>query len=253
VLAYHLPVSTPEGRRLVGQLALLDVTRGTGGRAYTVCADPDVVVDAVLEPGPPGPVAYVAVWRPPALLDGRWRPAGGRVLAVDAQTGDRLGAAALPGTPAQLRLAQAPGDTGRLLYCLVGGLGPEGDPGAETDLFANGPRRLLGFDPATLRPEREYALPHPVRALAVTPDGAAAYALDAAGRREVIRVDLHTGAARHLAALPGAGADLAVTRERVFVADGRAAVWALDARSGALARTLAVGRGPVGLALSEPM
>jgi hypothetical protein len=51
----------------------------------------------------------------------------------------------------------------------------------------------------------------------------------------------------------GAGAALAVTRERVYVADGRGAVWALDARSGALVGTLAVGRRPVGLALSGPV
>ena len=160
-LAYHVPAATPEGPRLVGRLALLDVARGAVGRTHTVCADPDVVVDAALEPGPPGPVAYLAVWRPAARIDGRWRPAAGRILAVDALTGAGLGAAALPGPPAQLRLARAPGDAGRVLYCLVGGLGPEGDPGAETDLVASGPWRLLGLDPITLLPEREHALPAP--------------------------------------------------------------------------------------------
>ena len=249
-LAYHVPADTPEGRRLVGRLALLDVARGTVRRTHTVGADPDVVVDAALEPGPPGPVAYLAVWRPAARTDGRWRPAAGRILAVDALTGAGLGAAVLPGPPAQLRLARAPGGAERVLYCLGGGLGPEGDPGAEADLVAGGPRRLLALDPSTLLPEHEHALPHPVRALAVAPDGDAAYALDAAGRRAVVRVDLRTGTTRRLAALPGAGAALAVTRERVYVADGRGAVWAIDARSGALVGTLAVGRGPIGLALS---
>jgi hypothetical protein len=155
--------------------------------------------------------------------------------------------------PGAARLAPAPGDAGRRLYCLVGGPGTEGDPGADTDLAANGPRRLLGFDPITLRLERDHALPAPVRALAIAPDADAAYALDAAGRRALVRIDLRTGAGHRLAALPGAGAALAVTRERVYAADGRGAVWALDARGGALVRTLAVGRGPIGLALSGPV
>jgi hypothetical protein len=253
VLAYHVPAGTPAGRRLVGRLALLDVARGAVGRTYTVGADPDVVVDAALEPGPPEPVAYLAVWRPAALLDGRWRPAAGRILAVDALTGAGLGAAALSGPPVQLLLAQAPGDAGRRLYCLVGGPGAEADLGAEGDLVAGGPWRLLALDPLTLLPEREHTLPHPVRGLAIAPDGAAAFALDAAGRRAVVRLDLRTGTTRRLAALPGAGAALTVTRERVYVADGRGAVWALDARGGALVGTLAVGRGPVGLALSGPV
>ena len=252
-LAYHLPAVTPAGRRLVGRLALLDVARGAVGRTHTVCADPDVVVDAALEPGPPGPVAYLAVWRPaartrrPVAPRGRADPrprraerrrAGGRPAA-------RPPRAAPPGSSAGGR---------RAACCTASSAGPapEDDPRAEADLAANGPRRLLGLDPLTLLPERDYALPAPVCALAVAPDADAAYALDAAGRRALVRIDLRTGTARRLAALPGAGAALAVTRERVYVADGRGAVWALDARGGALVRTLAVGRGPIGLALSGP-
>jgi hypothetical protein len=137
-----------------------------------------------------------------------------------------------------------------VLYCLVGGPGTAGDPGSETDPFADGPWRLLALDPATLRPDRAHVLPHPVRALALAPDGDAAYALDAGGRREVVRVDLRTGTTRPFATLPAPGADLAVTPERVYIADGRSAVWALDRRRGALIQTVAVGRGAVGLALS---
>jgi hypothetical protein len=46
--------------------------------------------------------------------------------------------------------------------------------------------------------------------------------------------------------------DSRAVQERVYVADGRGAVWALDRRRGALVHTVAVGRGAVGLALSGP-
>lgn len=252
VLLYHLPVETPEGRTLVCRLALLDVSRGVLERTHTICASPDVVVDAALEEGPRGPVAYLAIQRPPALLAGRWRPGSGRVLAVDAQTGAALGVAALPGTPRWLRLAPAPGPGGQLLYCLVGGAGSGEDSAAEGDPVAGGPWRLLGLDPLTLRVEREHLLPRPLRALRVAPDGSAGYALDALVGREVVRLDLRTGATRRLATLPRAGADLVVTRERIYVADRSAAVWALDRHGGALAQAIDVGRGAVGLALSRP-
>ena len=251
VLAYHLPLSTGAGRRLVGRLAYLDVASGRAGQAHTICTDPDVVVDVALEPGPPGAVAYVAVWRPPALLDGHWRPGGGRVLAVDPQTGAELGTGALPGVPARVRLAPAPGGEGRLLYCLVGAGGPDGAPGAESDPFAGGPRCLLGLDPATLRLEREHALPLPVRELDITAAGDAAYLLSWPERREVLRLDLRSGATRHLARVPFSAAALAMTPGGVHLADGRDAVLVLNSRSGTPLRTLPVGRGAVGLALGH--
>jgi len=252
MLLYHLAVETPEGRTLVCRLALLDVSRGALERTHTVCATPDIVVDAALEAGPPGPVAYLAVERPTAFLAGQWRPGSGRVLAVDAQTGAGLGVAVLPGPPAWLRLAPAPGPGGQLLYCLVGGPGSGGDPAAHSDPVAGGPWRLLGLDPLTLRVEREHILPRPLHALGVASDGSAGYAFDALLEREVVRLDLRTGGTRRLALLPRAGADLVVTRERLYVADRSAAVWAIDRHGGALAQTIGVGRGAVGLALSRP-
>jgi hypothetical protein len=254
-LVYHVPGSSgasgasgvpPGGRRLVCRLALLDVVRGTVVRTHTVDSLPGIALAVALAPGPPGPVAYLADWHPAGAVDGRWRP--GRVRAVDPATGAALAGADVPGAPVQLRLGPAPGGAGRRLYCLVDASGRWGG-GAESEPNRADHWRLLGLDPATLQPEHEYPLPDPVSALTVAPDGGAAYPLEAVGQRGVVRVDLRTGAVDRLAALPGTGVDLAATRERVYVADGRGAVWALDARGGALVHTLAVGRGPVGLAL----
>ena len=92
-----------------------------------------------------------------------------------------------------------------------------------------------------------------VRALAVAPDGAHAYAL-AGGGRDVLHVDLTTGVTRPLGALPGyASGGVAVTARHLLVPNPLGSeVWALDRRDGRLAATIAVGRRPVAVVAAGP-
>ena len=107
---------------------------------------------------------------------------------------------------------------------------------------------MWGLDAATLAPEAEHAVGHPVRALAVTPDGDDAFAL--AGSAAVLRLAPAGGPAAWVTTLPGAALGLAATDDRLFTVDALGdRVWGLDRRRGALAQTLATGRGPTGLVL----
>ena len=92
-----------------------------------------------------------------------------------------------------------------------------------------------------------------VRALAVAPGGAHAYAL-AAGGGDVLHVDLATGVARRLGAVPGhAAGALAVTGRYVLVPDPLGhEVWALDRRGGRPAAPIPVGRRPVAVVAARP-
>jgi len=108
----------------------------------------------------------------------------------------------------------------------------------------------VAFDPLTLAPEGDLPLPAPPGRVALAPDGAAAYALTAFGT-VLLRLDPAAGTVTRLAELPGRAITLAVTRDRIYVPNPYGSeVWALDRRSGRLARTIPVGRGPLGVALA---
>jgi hypothetical protein len=94
----------------------------------------------------------------------------------------------------------------------------------------------------------------PGRALAVAPGGAHAYAL-AAGGKDVLHLDLATGVARRLGALPGhASGTMAVTAHHVLAPNPLGSeVWALDRRDGRLVATIPVGRRPVAVLATGPV
>ena len=116
--------------------------------------------------------------------------------------------------------------------------------------------RLTGLDPDTLHVESEQRLPYRPLWLGVTPDGRRAFAV--AGPTSlltpsaVLRIDLLGGSASLLRAAPGRVMGLAVTGDRLFLADPEGeALWVTDHR-GRLARTVRVGRHPIAVALSAP-
>jgi hypothetical protein len=167
------------------------------------------------------------------------------------------------GLPRLVTLAPAPGRAGRRLYYLVAvpaAADPAGDrsDGGPPPATAVGVRwRLTGVDPATLERESEHDVPDLPVGLAVAPDGDEAYLLTGSesllsGDR-LVRLNLTTGLPDRGQVLPGEAQSLAVTRERVYVPNpwGRE-VWVVDRRGGGLMRPVAVGHGPVGLALSGP-
>ena len=116
--------------------------------------------------------------------------------------------------------------------------------------------RLTGLDPATLHVESEQRLPSRPLWLGVTPDGRRAFAV--AGPTSlltpsvVLRLDLLGGSASPLRAAPGRVMGLAVTGDRLFLADPEGdELWVTD-HGGRLARPVRVGRHPIGLALGAP-
>ena len=107
---------------------------------------------------------------------------------------------------------------------------------------------MWGLDATTLAPEAEHTVGHPVRALAVTPDGDDAFAL--AGFAAVLRLAPAGGPAVWVTTLPGAALGLAATDDRLYTLDVLGdRVWGLDRRRGALVQTSATGRGPTGIVL----
>ena len=175
------------------------------------------------------------------------------MVAVAAATGRVLAGLPLDGAPSHLVLAAGPAGTGERVYAvetLAPAPGPDGPDGA----YAG---RLLGLDPATLEVRSAAPLARPPLALAVGPDGARAYALVGRGdpnRGDALtELDLAAGTARPFATLPEGAVGLAVTAARVYAsAPTRDVVWALDRRTGRHLASLAVGRGPAGLALGPP-
>jgi DNA-binding beta-propeller fold protein YncE len=246
------PAGAPEGRC---RLTLVDLTAGET-RTHVVCGPGEQVAGVALRAGPSGPVVYLGIRdprgpeaetgdarAPAAPGPGAPRPPRDRVAAVDARTGRVLAVRALVSPPERLHFVPFAPDTGApegRLYVL------EGAPGAESEYAPLGRWRLLGLHPATLETEQEAVLGVQVRALAVAPDGAHAYAV-AAGGRDVLHLELASGVTRRLGALPGNDSGtIAVTARHVFAPNPLGSeVWALDRRDGRLAATIPVGRRPV--------
>jgi hypothetical protein len=108
---------------------------------------------------------------------------------------------------------------------------------------------VWSLDATTLAPEGAHAVPAPVRALAVAPDGGDAFVL--AGRAALFRLGPADGAAAPFAVLPDQAFGLAATDARVFTVDVFGdAVWSLDRHSGRRLRSIPTGRRPLGLALA---
>src|SRR5919198_791698 len=118
VVAYQAPVAGASGPGLRCGLALIDVRTGTVERTHRVCTARDSIVGVALEDGAAGPIAYVALWSRPDVVDGRRVGAGSRVLAVDAERGAVLGTYPLAGVAGSVVLAPAPGRLGYRLYCV---------------------------------------------------------------------------------------------------------------------------------------
>ena len=90
----------------------------------------------------------------------------------------------------------------------------------------------------------------PVRARTVTPDGDDAFAL--AGLTAVLRLAPAGGPAAWVTTLPEVALGLTATDDRLYTVDALGdRVWGLDRQRGALAQTLATGRGPTGLVLAR--
>ena len=195
---------------------------------------------------------------------GRRRPArdrgGARLAAVHPQTGAVRASAPLPGVPEQLLLAPAPEGTPRRLYAVTAvpsaGASQDGAVGAGALAAEATEWRLTGLDPDTLHVESEQRLPHRPLWLGVTPDGRRAYAV--AGPTSLLtpsvllRIDLHAGSAALLRDAPGRVMGLAVTGDRLFLADPDGdGLWVMD-HGGRLGRAIRVGRHPIALALGAP-
>jgi DNA-binding beta-propeller fold protein YncE len=247
------PGPSDAGCRLVHIL----LPAGTVAAAHPACAPEETVTAlAAADPadaGTGGAAVYVGVWRPDPPPAGAGGGLRGRVLAVDGGTGAVRRALPLPGAPVDLALAPAPDGRGARLYCLEVAPGGTNEALARADpvYTADDRWRLHGLDPDGLTPEVTWPLAGPAHGLAVAPDGARAYLLAGAAPAGALwQVDLATGAADRLAALPASGEGVAVTAERVYVSNPHwRDVWAVDRRRGGAPRAIRVGRAPAGLSL----
>ncbi len=252
------------------RVALFDLARGRLGAPHDVCGGLDTVVGlaAGAEPGagaaagdgPDDALAYLAIWRRPAgpgacaaaTGEPRRRAAPGHRGARGRRAAGRRAGA--PGA------GRRPGRLGRRLYAAEALPAPDVAPPDETptpcksagyrELFEGAPGwRVWGLDTTTLAPAAEHTLAHPVRALAVTPDGDDAFAL--AGLGTVLRLAPAGGPAVWVTALPEMALGLAATDDRLYTLDVLGdRVWGLDRRRGALVQTLATGRRPIGIVLA---
>jgi DNA-binding beta-propeller fold protein YncE len=277
VVAYHL--LTDENGATAGplqapcRLALVDVPSGVVEHTHNLCGAGELVKGLAVGGSPAGTTAYAGIQRlapsssvgasratsfgePPstslsldrpgarpstALRAGSTGSAGGRVVAIHAETGAVLATGHVAGVPAQVVLAPAPGGLGQRLYVV------DAEPGPEGDYAGSGRWRLVGLNPLSLDVESEFALGFLPNRLVVTADGDQAYAL-AQPNDTVRQIDLPHGTQRVLATLPGTGLGLAVAGDRIYVSNpyGRE-VWALDRRQGRLLQTIPVGVHPVAI------
>jgi DNA-binding beta-propeller fold protein YncE len=232
-------------------VALIDTTTGSVARLRSPCSPQENAVGLALGREESGLTIYLATWSSAGEVDGQWRPARGRILAVDAASGSVVRTYQLAGPPSLLILAPAAGRAGRRLYAAASSHG-----GMGTDTGAAERWQLVGLDPTTLDLEVVAPLDGRPRAAAIGPDGDYAYLL--AGPESlpsrVVRVHLASGASHLLATVPGSGhAGLAVTASRVYVPTSTGnEVSVVDRRSGRLLPSIPVGRGPVGIALAPP-
>jgi hypothetical protein len=259
--AAYAPRSEDAGvRGAACRLALIDAVNGRVERTATVCAGGADTVQAIaLRRGPDGPVAFVALWRQAAAAPGG-SPAGGRLATVHLQTGAAVASAPLPGVPEQLLVAPAPEGAGQRLYAVTAtthaAASRDSAVGAGALAAEATEWRLTGFDPDTLLVETEQALSHRPLWLSVTPDGRRAFAV--AGPTSlltpsvVLRVDLVGGSASLIREAPGRAMGLAVTGDRLFLADpdGRQ-LWVLDHRARPV-RTFHTGQHPIAVVLTAP-
>jgi hypothetical protein len=243
------------------RIALVDLRRGAVTGTHDLCAGDDAVRDLALGQSPWGPAVYAAVWAGPRLVDGRWSAGVGRIVALQAETGRRIGGYSLDGVPGQVHFWQGHAAHDRALYVLESFSG-SGTADGQTEHAAGGERRwqLLRLDPATLTPEAVYPLPHPPQPqarFAVAPEGGQAYVLaghDAgSGGAALLQVDLVSGSASRYVALPGAGVELAVTERSIFVTNpGGGGIWVIDRRERRIVRAVPVGKRPLAVAAAWP-
>jgi DNA-binding beta-propeller fold protein YncE len=241
-------------------VAVIDFDAGAVVRTHNVCAPREVPMSLALAPTPRGPVVYVGLWRPVAPVGSPWRPAGGRVLALDAQTGATTAVLPLVGLPDALVVGTGPVGSGpesaSRLYCVEAPLpaDEDGTPPLRRDGAARG-WRLWGADPTTLDVASEQVVRYPPIGLTVAPDGRQAYAVvqpvDGQFLRALLRLDLVRGTETLLARVPGStGTSLAVTDARVYVPNPEGnAVWVAD-RQGRPLQAIPVRGHPLGIALS---
>jgi hypothetical protein len=238
------------------RLALIDFDDGAVARSQSVCVARELPMSLALERTPRGTVVYIGLWHSAAQADGASTPSGGRVLALDAQTGATLAILPLAGLPDTLFVGNGPEQISRL-YCVEAPLGTDEDGTASQRRVGYGRGwRLWGLDATTLDVTSEQGLPYPPAGLTVAPGRDQAYAfvepLDAHLHRGLVRVDLVSGTETLLARVPGGtGTSLAITEDRVYVPnpDGNE-VWVAD-RLGRALKTIPVGGRPLGIALSS--
>jgi DNA-binding beta-propeller fold protein YncE len=223
------------------RLAVVDLVAGTAVRQFSVCAPGESRFGLAVEAAPTGAVIYAGLWRGASSAAGA---GAGAVVALDAATGAVLQRSPLPGVPERLVAAPAPGGAGRRLYCV------EGSPGPEARYPIDERWRLLALDPTTLATETFYPLRGDVPGFTVAPDGDDAYALE--GSRELLHLELRTGAVGTLTTLPGHSVGGLVATDRWVYAphSSGSAVWAIDRRSARLVQRAPTGRHPNALVLS---
>jgi hypothetical protein len=239
-------------------VALIDVLQGAVVGTMPACASGELVTGLAMGTDEAGTLTYLALWGTAGVHSGR-------VVALDVARGlvvathQLIGlpeAPEAPEAPGALALAPAPDGTGHRLYGVTAALDPSGPP--TSDLAAQSTAglawRLLGLNPATLAPETEHPLLRAAYWLTVSPDGREAYAFDAPGGwpsgSRLQRVNLAAGTVTSLGRMPGLGvAGLAVTADRLYIADTISDRLLVADRAGRPGATLPVGRRPLGVAV----
>jgi hypothetical protein len=240
------------------RVAVFDFAGARLAAARDVCSGADSVVGLAVGAGGAGgagALAYLAIWRRPAGGGACGGATGSRVVALRPTAGAPVAVAPLAGVPGPLVLSPGPGRLGARLYAAEALPAPDGGAlGCQSASYRElvegaAAWRVWGLDAASLAPEAEHAVPAPVRALAVTPDGDDAFVL--ADLATVLRLAPGGGPAARLTALPGPALGLAATDDRLYALDALGdRVWGLDRRRGTVVQTLATGRGPTGLVLA---
>jgi hypothetical protein len=250
------------------RLALVDLRSGAVEADYPVCARSELPTGLALEDAASGLVAYLTLWRQaiPAGTSGAFRPAGTRTVRLEARTGAPVAEVPSDGLPrpatAGGSLVLAPGSGGTsgvgrpTLYAIDALPGTELATWGETELgwqyALSAEWRLRRPAPDSLEPEAELRLDFAPAGLAVSPDGAQAYAFDQLSG-DLVQVDLTTGYWDVLARVPGYHPwGLAVTSERLYAAHPRGGqVWSFDRSDTRRLRVLRVGRAPTALGISS--